>query len=96
MNRVSSLIMVLLLAGCSLHNPARVALSVAPPPEFLEKQITDEAGQPPGQWWLAFNDEQLNVLMTELFDQNLELTQAVQIDTTFAQAFYHLGIATCS
>ena len=77
MNCVSALIMMLLLAGCSLHKPTDVSLSVAPPQEFLEKKMTGETRPLPGQWWLAFEDEQLNQLMTELFKQNLELTQAV-------------------
>jgi NodT family efflux transporter outer membrane factor (OMF) lipoprotein len=77
MNRVSALIMILLLAGCSLHKPTEVRLSVDPPPEYLENQAADEPGLPVDQWWLAFNDEQLNLLMSELFDQNLELTQAI-------------------
>jgi len=77
MNPVSALIMMLLLAGCSLHKPTDVSLSVAPPQEFLEKKMTGETRPLPGQWWLAFEDEQLNQLMTELFEQNLELTQAV-------------------
>ena len=77
MNRVSALIMILLLAGCSLHNPTEVRLSVDPPPEYLENQAADESGLPVDQWWLAFNDEKLNLLMAELFDQNLELTQAI-------------------
>ena len=77
MNPVSALIMMLLLAGCSLHKPTDVSLSVAPPQEFLEKKMTGETRPLPGQWWLAFEDEQLNQLMTELFKQNLELTQAV-------------------
>lgn len=77
MNTVSVLFLILLLTGCSLHNPSKVGISVEPPDAFLGKQDTDEAGLPLGQWWLAFNDQQLNLLMTELFDQNLELTQAL-------------------
>ena len=77
MTRVSALIMMLLLAGCSLHKPTDVRLSVDPPQEFLEQQMTGEARSLLGQWWLAFEDEQLNQLMAELFEQNLELTQAV-------------------
>ena len=77
MNRVSALIMMLILAGCSLHKPTEVRLSVELPQEFLEQQMTGETRSLPGQWWLAFEDEQLNQLMTELFQQNLELTQAV-------------------
>ncbi len=77
MNRASALIMMLFLTGCSLHKPTEVRLSVDLPQEFLEQQMTGEERSLPGQWWLAFEDEQLNQLMTELFEQNLELTQAV-------------------
>jgi NodT family efflux transporter outer membrane factor (OMF) lipoprotein len=77
MNRVSALIMMLFLAGCSLYQPTEVRLSVDPPQEFLEQRMTGEERSQPGQWWLAFEDEQLNQLMAELFEQNLELTQAV-------------------
>ena len=77
MTRVSALIMMLLLAGCSLHKPTDVRLSVDPPQEFLEQQMTGEGRSLLAQWWLAFEDEQLNQLMAELFEQNLELTQAV-------------------
>jgi len=77
MIRLSVLFAILLLAGCSLHKPTKVVLSVDPPPEYLENKIVDEHRLPVDQWWLAFDDEQLNLLMTELFDQNLELTQAV-------------------
>jgi NodT family efflux transporter outer membrane factor (OMF) lipoprotein len=87
MNRVSALIMMLLLAGCSLHKPTEVTLSVDPPPEYLENQAADESGLSVEQWWQVFNDEQLNLLMSELFDQNLELTQAIarleQVEAVF-------------
>ena len=77
MIRLSMFFAILLLVGCSLHNPTKVELSVDPPPEYLENRAVDEHGLPVDQWWLVFNDEQLSLLMTELFDQNLELTQAV-------------------
>lgn len=77
MNAGSALFLMLLLAGCSMHNPAKVGISVDPPPQFLGKQATGEGALLVGPWWLAFNDQQLNLLMSELFDQNLELTQAL-------------------
>ncbi|TNF48353.1 MAG: efflux transporter outer membrane subunit [Deltaproteobacteria bacterium] len=77
MKRVSALIMILLVTGCSLHQPTDVSLSVDPPQEFLGQPMTGEARSLSGRWWLAFEDQQLNQLMTELFEQNLELTQAV-------------------
>jgi NodT family efflux transporter outer membrane factor (OMF) lipoprotein len=70
-----------------LHNPTKVELSVTPPPEYLENQTVDEQGLSVDQWWLVFNDERLNLLMTELFDQNLEMTQAIarleQVEAVF-------------
>ena len=77
MIRLSVLCTILILAGCSLHDPTKVELSVTPPPEYLENQMTDEPGLSVDQWWLVFNDERLNLLMTELFDQNLQLTQSI-------------------
>ena len=87
MIRLSALFTILLLAGCSLHSPTEVKLSVDPPLEYLENQAVGEPGLSIDQWWLAFNDEHLNSLMTELFDQNLEMTQAIarleQVEAAF-------------
>ena len=87
MIRLSVLFAILLLAGCSLHNPAKVALSVETPPEYLENQAVDEPGLPVDQWWLVFNDEHLNLLVEELFEQNLELAQSLarleQVESVF-------------
>lgn len=87
MIRLSELFVLLLLAGCSLHNPVKVVLPVETPPEYLELQAVAEPGLPVDQWWLAFNDEHLNLLMEELFDQNLELSQSIarlqQVEATF-------------
>ena len=51
-------------------------LPVDPPPEYLENQAAVQPGLSAEQWWLAFNDEHLNLLMTELFAHNLELVQS--------------------
>ena len=87
MMRLVTLLIILLVTGCSLHEPTKVELSVDPPPEYLENQAAEESGLSVEQWWLVFNDEQLNLLMTELFDQNLELTQAIarleQVEAVF-------------
>jgi NodT family efflux transporter outer membrane factor (OMF) lipoprotein len=77
MNRVIALLVVMLQAGCTLHSPTKVALTVEPPPEYLEKQMPDADKRPLGEWWTAFKDAQLNQLMSELFEHNLELTQAI-------------------
>lgn len=87
MTRFSLLFVLVLLVGCSLHKPIKVELSVAPPAEYLENRAAEEPGLAVEKWWLAFNDEQLNLLMSELFDQNLELAQAVarleQVEAVF-------------
>ena len=74
--RLAALGTMLLLVGCSLHQPTRVLLPVDPPPEYLENQAAVQPGLSAEQWWLAFNDEHLNLLMTELFAHNLELVQS--------------------
>ncbi|ORJ58544.1 efflux transporter outer membrane subunit [Geothermobacter hydrogeniphilus] len=66
---------VLLLSGCSLYQPT----AVSPPPDlprtYLAATPETEAGRPPDRWWLAFGDEDLNRLMTRLFEQNLQLEE---------------------
>jgi NodT family efflux transporter outer membrane factor (OMF) lipoprotein len=87
MIRLVTLLIILLVTGCSLHEPTKVELSVNPPVEYLENQAADESGLSVEQWWQVFKDERLNLLMTELFDQNLELTQAIarleQVEAVF-------------
>ena len=87
MMRLALLLTALLLAGCPVHNPTTVTLPVEPPPAYLGPQPVAQAGIPVEQWWLAFNDEQLTLLMNELFANNLELTQAIarmeQVEAAF-------------
>ncbi len=87
MMRLTALLMGLLLAGCSLHTPAVVELPVEPSPEYLSNQADGQPGLPLDQWWLSFHDERLNLLMAELFAQNLELTQSLarleQVESLF-------------
>ena len=82
-----AVLVVMLLSGCSLHQPAKVELPVDVPPAYLENQSTDVPGLPVDQWWLAFNDEHLDLLMDELFAHNLDLTQAIarleQVEASF-------------
>ena len=65
------------MVGCTLHEPSPVTLPVDPPPEYLESREGGMTNAPTERWWLAFQDEQLNRLMEELFRQNLELTQLI-------------------
>ncbi len=87
MLRLTSLLMGLLLAGCSFHTPTIVELPVDPPSDYLGNQAVVEPGLPVDQWWLAFHDENLNLLMVELFAKNLELAQSLarleQVESLF-------------
>ena len=65
------------VVGCTLHEPSPVTLPVEPPPGYLESRESGMTNAPTERWWLAFQDEQLNRLMEELFRQNLELTQLI-------------------
>ena len=65
------------LAGCTIHEPSSAALPVDPPPGYLQSQENGLSLAPSGRWWRAFQDEELNRLMEELFMQNLELTQVI-------------------
>ena len=65
------------MVGCTLHEPSPVTLPVEPPPGYLESREGGMTNAPNERWWLAFQDEQLNRLMEELFRQNLELTQLI-------------------
>jgi len=65
------------MVGCTLHEPSPVTLPVDPPPGYLESREGGMTNAPTERWWLAFQDEQLNRLMEELFRQNLELTQLI-------------------
>lgn len=65
-----------LLVGCSLHQPQKIKTSTDIPERYLEQTAQAEAAVTPDRWWLAFNDDLLNLLMDELFAENLELEQA--------------------
>jgi len=68
---------LLAVAGCTLHEPSTVTLPVDPPPGYLESRESGLTNAPTERWWLAFQDEELNRLMEELFKQNLQLTQLI-------------------
>ena len=85
--RLAALISILFIAGCSLHNPTRVTLPVEPPAAYLEGYSAEPGGLPVDQWWQAFDDDHLNLLMTEMFAHNLELVQSFarldQVESVF-------------
>ena len=80
-------LLAVFLSGCTLHAPTEVELSVDPPTEYLEDRSSGDSGLPLEEWWLAFNDEHLNLLMEELFAQNLDLKQSIarleQVEAAF-------------
>ena len=85
--RLAALMSILFIAGCSLHNPTKVTLPVEPPAAYLEGYSAEPGGLPVDQWWQAFNDDHLNLLMTEMFAHNLELVQSFarldQVESVF-------------
>jgi len=67
---------VLLLAGCSLHQPQPVDLGFDVPHVYLQAGDGElsAAGTP---WWHVFEDSRLDQLMKQLFAENLGIEQAV-------------------
>lgn len=65
------------LTGCSLHQPTSVEWASEPPSVYLQSQQESPAPVAIDPWWLAFEDQELNRLMIQLFQQNLELEQAI-------------------
>jgi len=74
MRAVALLMLMTLLAGCSLHAPTTVAPPAAPE-RYLEAADAT-AGVLPERWWQQFDDPRLESLMAELFAGNLQLEQA--------------------
>ena len=69
------LISLLLLSGC---NPLwQGQLKPSPPPTNYGSVTTGETVQMQQQWWLDFNNPQLNRLQQQLFSNNLNLRQAL-------------------
>jgi len=68
-------IFLLLLTAC---NPLRpIQLKPSPPPPSYGSVITGGTVQMQQQWWLNFNNPQLNRLQKQLFPNNLNLRQAL-------------------
>jgi NodT family efflux transporter outer membrane factor (OMF) lipoprotein len=83
--RLPCLPLLLLLAGCSLHQPTRVD------PPAIPAGYLEPAGATPGEplqrWWQEFRDPALNHLMEELFSGNLQLDQVyARLDQAVAAA----------
>jgi NodT family efflux transporter outer membrane factor (OMF) lipoprotein len=74
--KVVLLIISALLVGCSLYTPTEIVLPIDPPQEYQSHQGSKGVGKRLDQWWQVFKDDDLNLLMEELFARNLELTQA--------------------
>lgn len=78
MLRIAALLIFVIttLTGCSLHSPTPIARASGLPDSYLEQSTTAALNAAPERWWLAFGDERLNLLMEELFAENLNLEQA--------------------
>ncbi len=70
--------LLLLMAGCAMHQPQLIKLPVSVPESFAEPVVKQaaEPSTPIQRWWEAFNDPKLNSLMKEAFSNNLDLAQA--------------------
>lgn len=67
----------LLLAGCSLHQPTATMLPDKLPGAYQEQFTDPVSGSPSQAWWRSFADPRLDDLVTELFQQNLNIEQAL-------------------
>ncbi len=79
LKRVFQLVFLLSLiptAGCSLHRAQSLPLPVVLPADYAETSGPSQPLTELERWWEAFNDGQLNALMTEAFAANLDLKQA--------------------
>lgn len=70
-----TVISVLMLTGCSLFRP-EVTPSHNMPSAY--SGLSEEASSPIGKWWERFDDEDLNSLMKEAFQNNLDIEQAYE------------------
>jgi len=64
------------VAGCSVHKRHPVEPPQPVPESFVEEEGLVYAAYPIGKWWEQFNDEKLNVLLEEAFQNNLDITIA--------------------
>jgi NodT family efflux transporter outer membrane factor (OMF) lipoprotein len=68
--------LLLIVSGCSVHDPVTVELPVDLPDRYRSAQGARAPVETRGQWWSVFADDRLGKLMDELFTNNLELTRA--------------------
>lgn len=69
----TGLCMLLILSGCAVNVPSAGITQVDLPLAFSESGSKGLAGQ----WWLAFNDLQLNELIEKAVDQNFSLKSSL-------------------
>lgn len=74
---VLSLLVLLLAAGCTLHDRTLVTLPVEPPAAYLNQYVAGALPATPDRWWLAFADRRLEGMIQQMLAQNLEITQAL-------------------
>lgn len=71
-----SIFIVLIVSGCSVHKRQPIETLPFVPESFIEEERGAYAVYPIGKWWEQFDDEKLNALMEEAFQDNLDITVA--------------------
>ena len=71
-----TLVLTVLLSGCSVHRSAVKEPLVDMPSSYSTK---GESPSPPiGKWWTRFEDDKLNQLMEQAFKYNLDIAQSYE------------------
>lgn len=71
---IAIFISAITLTGCSLHKRTLTASLIEMPLSYSNDE--QKPSPPPGRWWEQFQDNELNRLMEEAFDNNLDIAQA--------------------
>jgi NodT family efflux transporter outer membrane factor (OMF) lipoprotein len=69
---IGALTLLLLVSGCSPHQPQAKRGMMVVPDVFVESSGVEKRSLPE-KWWTVFEDEKLDTLMEELFAENLDL-----------------------
>ncbi|MBL7032443.1 MAG: efflux transporter outer membrane subunit [Nitrospira sp.] len=70
------LILLLIIAGCSVHSPLINDVTVDVPDSYSSEEAIP--APPIGRWWERFEDDKLNELMDEALRYNLDIARAYE------------------
>ena len=70
------MIVLFIIAGCSVHSPLTKGQEVEVPPSYSSQEPIPSP--PIGRWWEEFGDDRLNELMEEAFRYNLDIVQSYE------------------